>query len=185
MSDQKKGGFVLKGMTADSIPKIRYDTYFRVFGMISRNVDQYCKSGGAKLSGTSRFNRMYCRLICVLLWFFVVRTFALMFIWSREVQVLLGDLTGYWNEYRLYYLLPQLFFSVHTAITLTIWQAKEGDLAWLVPFLSVRQNQNNNNTTLKDLFRPANQRIRIYMGILFDVVSPAFVMLRRLLIERL
>lgn len=169
MSDQKKSSFIPKGMAADSIPRIRYDTYFRVFGMIPRNVDQYFKSSGAKISGAGRFNRMYGRLICVMLWFFVVRTFALMFIWDREVQVMLGDLTGYWNEFRLYYLLPQLFFSVHTAITMSIWQSKEGDLGWLVPFVSVRQMQNNNNTS--SLFRPGNHRVRIYMGILFDVVS--------------
>lgn len=178
MSSEKKSGFVPQGLSADSIPKIRYDTYFRVFGMIPRSVEQYFKSSGTKMSGTSRFNRMYCRLIVVMLWFFVVRTFALMFVWSREVQVMLGDLTGYWNDYRLYYLLPQLFFSVHSAITLTIWQAKEGDLAWLVPFVSVRQMQSNNNTALNGLFRPANQRLRIYLGILFDVVRtfllPAF-----------
>ena len=171
MSDPKKRSFDGKAMAADSIPKIRYDSYFRMFGMISRSVDQYFKSGAGKMSGTGRFNRMYCRLVCVMLWFFAIRTFVLMFIWDRNVQVMLGDLTGFWNEYRLYYLMPQLFIALHTAITMTIWQAKEADLAWLVPFASLRQMQSNNNNSVHSNYRPAGHRIRIYAGILFDLVG--------------
>jgi hypothetical protein len=83
-----------KRIATDSIPKIHYDFYFRLFGMTSRSVSQHLKSG-TKMSGTGRISRLYSRLVCVMLWFFVIRTFVLMFVWSRDVQVMMGDLTGF------------------------------------------------------------------------------------------
>jgi hypothetical protein len=56
---------------------------------------------------------------------------------------------------------------------MTIWQSKEGDLAWLVPFVSVRQMQinvhNTDNTTMA-VFRPERHRVKILLGILFSAV---------------
>jgi hypothetical protein len=81
---------------------------------------------------------------------------------------MMGDLTGFWNDYRMYYLMPMLFFSLQTAITSTIFLVKEKDLAWLVPFLSIKQL--HSSTSRASQFRPSAHKFRIYMGIGFDLV---------------
>lgn len=169
MSESKKQVFV-KGVAVDGIPQIRYDVYFKIFGLVSTGTDIQSKVGPVKEPESgSRVRRVYCQLVCTLLWFFAIRSFVLMFISDRNVQVMLGDLTGYWNDYRMYYLMPMLFFSLQTAITSTIFLVKEKDLAWLVPFISIKQLQSN--TARVSQFRPSAHKFRIYLGIGFDLVS--------------
>ncbi len=105
-----------------------------------------------------------------MLWFFAIRGFVLMFIGDREIQLMLGDLTGFWNDYRMYYLMPTFYYSLQTAIIATIflrneqevkfWKHKSlktklklffhfSQLAWLVPFVSVKQMQTNSIRTAK------------------------------------
>jgi len=175
MSESKKQVFV-KGVAVDGIPKIRYDVYFRIFGLVSSELDIEAKMGQSKQTEPpSRLRRLYCQLICTMLWFFAIRSFVLMFIPDRGIQLMMGDLTGYWNDYRMYYLMPMLFFSLQTAITSTIFLVKERDLAWLVPFLSIKQLQSN--TKGSNQFRPQAHKLRIYLGIVFDFVSSLLNML--------
>lgn len=169
MSDSKKQVFV-KGMAIDGLPNVRYDAYFRIFGLVSSGMDVQSKLAGKEKSG-NRGRRLYCQFVCALLWFFAIRSFVLMFIGDRNIQVMMGDLTGYWNEYRMYYLMPMLLFSIQTAITATIFLIKERDLAWLVPFISIKQLQISSTSRAMQQFRPSHHKIRIYVGILFDLVS--------------
>lgn len=168
MSDSKKQGFG-KGVPLEGIPNIRYDVYFKIFGLISTGMDIQTRNGTVKQGKGSRGQRIYCQMICTMLWFFALRSFVLMFISDRELQVMMGDVTGYWNDYRLYYLMPMLFFSLQTAITSSIFLSKEKDLAWLVPFLSVKQLESGTMRTSQ--FRASAHKIRIYLGIGFDLVS--------------
>ena len=125
-------------------PKISYDFYFKIIGLISTGLDFQQRYGPIKQDRTSAsIRRLYCQLVCALLWFFTFRTFALMFISDRETQLMLGDLTGYWNDYRMYYLMPMFYYALEAAITATIFLRNEQELAWLVPFLSIKQLQSN------------------------------------------
>lgn len=127
-------------------PRITYDFYFKIFGLVSTGLDFQQKYGPIKQDKTPvRMKRLYCQFVCSLLWFFTIRGFALMFISDRELQVMMGDLTGYWNDYRMYYLMPMFYYSLQAAITATVFLSKENTLAWLVPFLSVNQLQNSSS----------------------------------------
>lgn len=159
---------------AESVPRLRYDKFFRLFGLLSSGTSQYFKPAAdpPQKSGGSFLNRWYCRLVCLTLWFFVIRTFALLFIWDRNIQLMLGDLTGYWNEYRLYYLMPMLFVSMHAAVTCTIWRSKEKDLSWLVPFIENRELREKNKRGART--SPSKHKARLYFGLFMSIVSLYF-----------
>lgn len=192
-ADSKKQVFV-SNLPLDKFASVRYDTYFRMLGLLSVQLDpNFIRSspvtapnsnsnggggGGANVSGdgsniimTSWIRRLYCRIVCSMLWFFTIRSFVLMFIWDRSVQLMLGDLTGYWNDYRMYYLMPMLFVSLQTAITSSIFLSKEKDLGWLVPFFSLRQTLSNNlHSERYNRYSAKDFRLRIYFGIMFGMV---------------
>ncbi|RWS31825.1 Gustatory receptor-like protein [Leptotrombidium deliense] len=153
-----------RDVSYDNAPKVAYESYFKLFGLISSGVNSWQKLGPIKqdLSGM-KVRRVYCQLICALLWFFAIRSFVLMFIFDRSIQVMLGDITGYWNDYRMYYLMPMLYFSLQTAITSSTFIAKERDMTWLVPFLSVKQLQYSHKT------------IRTSIAITFGVCFVVFI----------
>lgn len=200
-ADSKKQVFA-QNLPLDKLPSVRYDTYFRVFGLLSVGLDSTSispnmRSGavsalntngnppgqggrtGANISGdgsnlvsTSWIRRLYCRMVCALLWFFTIRSFVLMFIWDRSIQLMLGDLTGYWNDYRMYYLMPMLFLSLQTAITSSIFLTKEKDLGWLVPFFSLRQTLSNNlHSERYNRYSAKDFKFRIYIGLVLGMVS--------------
>ena len=159
--DQRKG---VKDWLYEYKPAIKYDLYFKIFGLISTGLDFSQKIGPIKQDRTStKLRRLYCQFVCVLLWFFAIRSFVLMFIWDRSLQVMLGDLTGYWNDYRIYYLMPMLFYGLQSAIASTIFLNKEDDLAWLVPFLSMKQVQNPKD--INEFYNPKNHKWRILVMI--------------------
>lgn len=166
-------------MGAESVPGVRYDQFFRFFGLLSSGTSQYYKPAAdpPKKSGSSFLNRLYCRLVCLTLWLFVIRTFALLFIWDRDTQLMLGDLTGYWHEYRLYYLMPMLFVSLHAAITCSIWRSKEEDLSWLVPFIESREHRAEKKRGTRSSL--SKHKARLYIGIFVSLVSFYFKFERR------
>lgn len=83
-------------------PKISYDFYFKVFGLISSGFDFQTRYGPIKQDRTgASLKRLYCQFVCALLWFFALRSFVLMFIGDQAVQIMMGDLTGFWNDYRM------------------------------------------------------------------------------------
>ena len=52
-----------------------------------------------------------------------------MFISDREIQLMLGDLTGFWNDYRMYYLMPTFYYSLQSAIIATIFLRNEQEVS--------------------------------------------------------
>ncbi|KAH9417127.1 gustatory receptor 64a [Dermatophagoides pteronyssinus] len=149
--DQMKG-FSPQMLNRDAftIPKLAYESYFKIFGLISSGLDFGQRYGPVKQDKTStNLKRFYCQFVCLLLWFFAIRSFVLMFIGDREIQLMMGDLTGFWNDYRMYYLMPTFYYSLQTAIIATIFLRNESELAWLVPFISVKQMQTNSIRTAK------------------------------------
>lgn len=59
----------------------------------------------------------------------------------------MGDLTGYWNEYRHYYLIPSFFLSLQSAAICTWSNTKEKNLQWCVPFFSIKQLEIRNDNS--------------------------------------
>lgn len=169
MSDLKKSAFDLKAGMASDVPRIRYDAYFRLFGMIPQSVGQYLSTSETKRSGPGLMSRLYGRLVSLMLWFFFVRSCALAFVWDRETQVMLGDLTGYWTDDRLCYLVPMAFFSLHAALIMSKWQSKAKELAWLVPYISPRHMDGSTPGTNYH-YPVAPQRFRTFVGIVFCMV---------------
>lgn len=163
-SDQRKG----VDLILEDKPNIRYDFYFKLFGLISTGLDFTQKIGPVKQDRTkAKIRRLYSQLVCALLWFFAIRSFVLMFIGDRSLQIMMGDLTGFWNDYRMYYLMPMLYYSLQSAITSTIFLVKEDELAWLVPFLSLKQIQASNQRN--DYYNPGNHKLRVRFWILINM----------------
>jgi len=97
--------------------------------LISTGLDFGQRYGPIKQDKTStNLKRFYCQLVCLMLWFFAIRGFVLMFISDREIQLMLGDLTGFWNDYRMYYLMPTFYYSLQTAIIATIFLRNEQEV---------------------------------------------------------
>lgn len=71
-----------------------------------------------------------------------------MFIGDQQLQVMMGDLTGYWNDYRMYYLMPQLYLSFQAAVTCTIFLRNEHEVNWMVPFYTSKMFQANQGTRI-------------------------------------
>jgi hypothetical protein len=51
-----------------------------------------------------------------------------MFIFDREVQLMMGDISGFWNDYRMYYLMPTFYYALQSAITSTIFLRNEQEV---------------------------------------------------------
>lgn len=101
--------------------------------------------GPVKQDKTStNLKRFYCQFVCLLLWFFAIRSFVLMFIGDREIQLMMGDLTGFWNDYRMYYLMPTFYYSLQTAIIATIFLRNESEVC---------TNQQRNFIQISDIFK--------------------------------
>ncbi|KAI1301473.1 hypothetical protein HDE_02936 [Halotydeus destructor] len=165
MADQKG---ITKEFMLENNPRIKYDFYFKLFGLISTGLHFEQKVGPIKQDRTSsKLRKLYCQLICALLWFFALRSFVLMFISDRSIQLMLGDPTGYWNDYRMYYLMPMLYYALQSAITSTIFLVKEEDLAWLVPFVSLKQmqQQGGHQRPAEEHYSPKNHMTRLNVAI--------------------
>ena len=98
----------------------------------------FLKTAGILSTGVngedSNWRSLYCRVLCSIFWLFSLRQFALIFIKDLYIQVLLGDLTGYLNAHRMYYLLPSLFLSMQADLGCMLFMTNESKLNWLVPF---------------------------------------------------
>lgn len=71
-----------------------------------------------------------------------------MFIGDRQLQVMMGDITGYWNDYRMYFLMPMLYYSFQAAVTSTVFLRNEHDISWLVPYYTSKMFNQNNGTRI-------------------------------------
>lgn len=80
--DSKKQVFV-NGLPVNSIPNIKYDTWFKLFGLITNGLDvQDTKAGAVKTkSAGSRLRAVYRGVVCALLWFIALRSIILMAPW--------------------------------------------------------------------------------------------------------
>lgn len=98
--------------------------------LISTGLDFGQRYGPIKQDKTStNLKRLYCQFVCLLLWFFAIRSFVLMFITDREIQLMLGDLSSFWNDYRMYYLMPTFYYSLQAAIIATVFLRNEQDVS--------------------------------------------------------
>jgi hypothetical protein len=52
-----------------------------------------------------------------------------MFIGDREIQLMMGDVSGFWNDYRMYYLMPTFYYALQSAITSTIFLRNEQEVS--------------------------------------------------------
>uniref|UniRef100_A0AAN0LJ39 Gustatory receptor-like protein n=1 Tax=Polyphagotarsonemus latus TaxID=1204166 RepID=A0AAN0LJ39_9ACAR len=162
--DQKKNfsnQVSAKELLYDKINKTQFEFFLKLSGLLSKGIDLKQRYGPIKKDKSLiRIRRIYCQLICSLMWFNTLRLFVLMFISDKWIQLILGDITGYWNDYRLYYLMPSFFLSFQCALCCTIFLMKEKDLSWVVPFFSIRQLQVYNSKVSLD-HKMHNSRIRI------------------------
>lgn len=165
-----------KDLIYETTPKITYDFYFKIFGLVSNGLDVTLhRDGPIKKDKTpGKIKRLYCQFVTALLWFFTIRGFVLMFIWDRELQVMMGDLTGYFNDYRMYYLMPMFYYSLHTSITASTFLNKEPTLGWAVPFLSMRRLENGGNIRVHQ-FDPNNHRKRIRFFVFLNLIAVGIV----------
>ena len=106
---------------------MRFVSFLEMAGLLSRGPNS---TGNSSLLRSSR--------TCLIVWLFTVRQFVLMFTTNKNDQLMLGDLTGYWNSYRMYYLLPLCLLSLQTALCCTFFRIYESELNWFVPFQSVK-----------------------------------------------
>lgn len=94
-----------KDLFFDNFKKVQYEFFLKLAGLLSTGVDLKQRYGPIKQDRSSiKLRRVYCRIICSLFWFFTIRQFVLMFISDRYIQVIMGDITGYWNNYRRFFL---------------------------------------------------------------------------------
>ncbi|XP_015795876.1 uncharacterized protein LOC107372206 [Tetranychus urticae] len=125
-----------------NIPKLSYETWFKIFGLLSSGLDHERRFGPIKQDRTPvKIKRLYCQLITAMLWFFAVRGFVLMFIDDKGLAILMGDLSVYWNDYRMYYLMPTFYYAFSSALVATTFLLKERDLSWFIPFMTFSQHQ--------------------------------------------
>ena len=97
--------------------KVQFEFCLMTAGLLSTGSVLKNRFGGIKRDKTiNRLRSLYCHVICSMFWLFTLRQFILMFISDSYVQVMLGDITGYWNSYRMYYLLPSFFLSLQAAL---------------------------------------------------------------------
>lgn len=130
-----------RGMLYESKPKLMYEFYLKLFGLIASGIDQEPRFGPIKGDRTSvKVRRLYCQLIIAMLWFFTVRGLVLMFVEDRSLEIIMGDISGFWNNYRMYYLMPQFYYALSCALVATTFLYKEKDYTWLIPFVSFNKN---------------------------------------------
>ena len=65
-----------------------------------------------------------------------MRQLALIFVEDTYVQLMLGDLTGYWSEDRMYFLVLSVFLSFQATLCCTFFRMDE-QLKWFLPFQSI------------------------------------------------
>ena len=78
----------VKGMAVSTVPKIKYDTWFKLFGLVTIGLDvQDSKVGAVKTSTAgSSVRGIYRGTVCALLWFIAIRSLILMAPWPRWVR---------------------------------------------------------------------------------------------------
>lgn len=166
-----------KDLFFDNIKKVQFEFFLKTAGLLSTGVDLKHRYGPIKRDKTSnRLRSLYCRVICSMFWLFTLRQFILMFIGDQYVQVILGDITGYWNSYRMYYLMPSFFLSLQAALCCTFFMTNESELNWIVPFLSIKQLQvRNTRITMDHTMHNVRINISIFLVLCIAFGSTAFV----------
>ena len=153
-----------KDLFFDNIKKVQFEFFLKTAGLLSIGSD------------LNRMRRLYCRVICSMFWLFTLRQFILMFINDSYVQVMLGDITGYWNSYRMYYLFPSFLLSLQTALCCTFFMSNESELNWIVPFLSIKQiHWKNPRFTMDHSMHNVRINISIFLVLCIAFGSSAFV----------
>ena len=161
----------------DNMKKVQFEFFLMTAGLLSTGSDLKHRFGPIKRDKpTNRLQSMYCHVICSMFWLFTLRQFILMFISDSYVQVMLGDITGYWNSYRMYYLLPSFLLSLQAALCCTFFMSNENELNWIVPFLSIQQKKYKNpRFTMDHSMHNVRINISIFLVLCIAFGSSAFV----------
>ena len=158
---------VKKEFFEPTVPKLSYEIYFKIFGVLSNDLKLGPQIESLRSNNNCfKLSRLYCITICVFLWLSTARVFILLFIEDKETQVRMGDITYFWNNYRLYYLIPNFFCGLHAALINTHFISKENDNAWLVPFVSATHHSADHQRTLNPFY---TYQTRTRLFILFNV----------------
>ncbi|XP_074602736.1 uncharacterized protein LOC141856349 [Brevipalpus obovatus] len=155
-----------KEILYESAPKLPYEGFFKLFGLLSSGLDQEPRFGPIKADRTTvKVRRFYCQIVTAMLWFFTVRGFILMFIDDRGIQIIMGDISGFWHDYRMYYLMPQFYYALSCALVATTFLYKEREYSWLIPFVTISQHQ---TTSARPI--PVRHSLRTNIYITFNVI---------------
>jgi len=125
---------------SEPIPKDRlnyvqntYYTYFKIFGIIP-----------------GKLSRIYPYFVCLFLWFFVLHLLFLIFTDKHQTHLYWGNITIFLQDYKLYYLLPKLLYTLQTAITATLFLINEREILRFIPVLSADELDQGNTIAKYD-----------------------------------
>ena len=124
------------------LPSLPFGTIFYLLGLISIDFELGAKTYALRYTGGfNRGRKFYCQIVSGLMWFFAIKFFVLLFIDDNSTRIMIGDLSIYWHQYRVYYLIPLFLIGIHAALVTSLFSSKERDLTWLLPFIAVSDHQ--------------------------------------------
>lgn len=130
-------------------------------------VDLDSESTGA--GKNKRASSIYCRIVCLCLWFHVLRLLAGLVV---EKSILTLDFY-YLGNYRIHFLIPALCLAVQVAAVSLIFIRNNEETNWLVPFYSSKdyliRSRSNFRPKIEDYTKRVN--ISIIVALLLAVTS--------------
>ncbi len=75
-----------------------------------------------------KLSQIYPYFVCLFLWFFVLHLLFLIFTDKHQTHLYWGNITIFLQDYKLYYLLPKLLYTLQTAITATLFLINEREV---------------------------------------------------------
>lgn len=143
--------------------------------------DRATDDGGANLDGadldsestggdkSKRAGSIYCRFVCLCLWFHVLRLLAGLIV---EKSILTLDYY-YLGAYRIHFLIPALCLAVQVAAVSLIFIRNNEETNWLVPFYSSKdyliRSRSNFRPKMEDYTKRVN--ISIVLALLLAITS--------------
>ena len=137
------------------------------------NFVPFLESAGLVSRGSNWLRSLYCRVICSFLWLFPVGQFVI-HIGVTYVQLMLGDLTDYWNGHRMYFLWPSCLLGLQAALCCTLFRRYGSQLNWFVPFEAIRPMRCA-KTIIDHKVHNVRINISIILALVIAYVSTVFV----------
>jgi hypothetical protein len=109
-----------------------YYTYFKAFGWEKKFL-YWLKKKNIEIFSPNRIvpgklSQIYPYFVCLFLWFFVLHLLFLIFTDKHQTHLYWGNITIFLQDYKLYYLLPKLLYTLQTAITATLFLINEREV---------------------------------------------------------